>query len=99
MLTKATPTTVLLARGKSSKLEVKTENLKYFRAEAFENDSPVLPLPGTQSQKWLAGHVHWCQVCIADNRQRSTNAGALDAQKAKGEGKRTLGCIKAPQSD
>ena len=69
MLAKATPTTVLLARGKSSKLEVKTENLKYFRAEAFENDSPcsrcqacrdknvwqaMFMVPGLIAEHWVA---------------------------------------------
>ena len=76
MLAKATPTTVLLARGKSSKLEVKTENLKSFRAEAFENDSPCSR----------------CQARKDKNVWRAMFSGARSDR-------RTLGCIKAPQSD
>ena len=78
MLAKATPTTVLLARGKSSKLEVKTENLKSFRAEAFENDADSP-----------------CSRCQA---RRDKNVWRAMFTGARAE-RRTLGCIKAPQSD
>ena len=81
MLTKATPTTVLLARGKSSKLEVKTENLKSIRAEAFENDADS-PCSRCQARRdknvWQAMFMvpgliaeHW----VASKHRKATQTG------------------------